>query len=92
MSDDDIRDAVESNDPTRPQTFQETLDPYWRSLNLDGDPPEVLPVRSVTLAEANDVHFESRSLRHGDIQINNRKLPISTANRPSSSRRIKPRP
>lgn len=58
MSDDDIRDAVESNDPTRPQTFQETLDPYWRSLNLDGDPPEVLPVRSVTLAEANDVHFE----------------------------------
>lgn len=58
LSDSDIRAAVQENDPSRPQNFQDTLDPYWQSLNLGGDPPEVTPVRTVTLQEANDAHFE----------------------------------
>lgn len=58
LSDSEIQAAVQANDPSRPQNFQDTLDPYWRSLNLDGDPPVVTPVRTVTLEEANDTHFE----------------------------------
>lgn len=57
-SDAGIRAAVQANDPSRPQTFQDTLDPYWRSLNLEGEPPEVVPVRTVTLDEADDALVE----------------------------------
>lgn len=58
LSDSDIQAAIQANDPSRPQSFQDTLDPYWQSLNLDGDPPVVTPVRTVTLQEANGTHFE----------------------------------
>lgn len=58
LSDADLRAAVEVNNPSRPHNFQDTLDPFWRSLNLEGEPPEVLPVRTVTVDEANEAYVE----------------------------------